>query len=175
MAVSRETLHLLRDLRAATGSQADDAVRTITDAWVQAWERLLERWQRVIDQLIADARRRGYWPAPLDIGRVDAPVGALAATDAELATLGTLVVATVAGGAAMVITAVAAAEPLIIASQVPAKLAAQFAASVGQRILPTALDVIRVRAAQAITAQSRPLGRDAAQALRRELIRGVRI
>lgn len=175
MAINRRTLRLLRDLRKAVGGEADSAVRTLAAAWVKSWGGLASGWRRAVADLIAVAQRLERWPAPMQIARVDSVASSLAATDAELAALGLLTTVTVTDGAGTVITATAAAEPAIIGSQLPAAFVDEFTMAAAQRILPSALDIIRARTTQAITAQSRPLGVDAQQAMRRELIRGVRV
>jgi hypothetical protein len=175
VAISRETLRRLLDLRRSVGGEADAAVRTLAAAWTRSWRGLAGGWQSAITDLVALAQRLERWPAPLQIARVSSVQSMLAAAEDELAALSTLTTSTVVDGAATAIAATAAAEPAIIASQLPADQAAELAASVAARILPAALDVIRTRATQAIVAQTRPLGADAEQAMRRELIRGVRV
>lgn len=175
MAISRETLRLIRNLRSAVGGFADDAVRDITRAWVAAWRTLEPLWVTVARDLVDWAQQHGRWPTPVEIARwvsveraADATVDALDALTASTTTA-------VTAGAAASITATVAAEPVVIASQVPASAQAAFAAQAAAVILPSALDVIRTRVAQAIVAQTRPLSTDAYAAVRRELVRGVEL
>lgn len=175
MAINRRTLRLLRQLRITVGSEADDAVRTLAKAWMDAWAGLANRWQVAADALITLAVQVDRWPAPVQIARIAGVDVALTATDAALAELGTQTTTVVTSGAATVVAATAAAEPAIIASQMPAAVVGEFTQRVASRILLTALDVITARTRQAIVAQTRPLSADAMEAVRRELIRGVQV
>lgn len=175
MAVTRQTLRLLRDLRAAVGRQADDAVRDLTAAWVQAWTLLAPDWRAAISDLLGWAQTHGRWPTPVELARNPLLQRALDLTAGELTNLGEQTGTAVTTGAGGVVAATAAAESGIIASQLPAAAQAQTAARAAARILPSALDAITVRIQQAITAQTRLLSSDAQAALRRELVRGIEL
>jgi SPP1 gp7 family putative phage head morphogenesis protein len=72
-----------------------------------------------------------------------------------------------------VIAATAAAEPAIMASQLPASLAAAVLETYAARIAPTALEAIALRARQQIHSGTWPLTEQATGAMRRALIVGV--
>ncbi|GGM27077.1 hypothetical protein GCM10011608_09820 [Micromonospora sonchi] len=175
MAVTSRTLQLLRAMRTAVGGYADDAVRDLAEQWTHAWRRIAPTWREAVDVLVAWAAQHGRWPTPVEIGRIEQVPAALDATTAELDALTAATIATVTAAAGLAIAATADGEPRIIASQVPAAYRNDLQRRAAQRILPSALDVIRIRVGQAITAQSRPLGADAAAAIRRELVRGVKV
>lgn len=175
MAVTSRTLRLIRALRAAVGGFADSAVRDLTAQWVTAWDRLAPTWQTAVDLLVAWAVAHGRWPTPVELARMGSVQQALADTDDALDQLGAATTSTVISAAGQAIDATADAEPDVIASQMPAAYQQDTRERVTERILPTALDAIRTRVTQAITAQTRPLSADASAAIRRELVRGVEL
>ncbi|MEV1315359.1 hypothetical protein AB0J14_04660 [Micromonospora arborensis] len=175
MAVTSRTLQLIRAMRAAVGGFADNAVRDLTAQWVAAWDRLAPTWLQAVDVLVAWAVAHGRWPTPVELARMGPVQQALADTDETLDTLGAATTATVVTAAGLAIAATAAAEPDVIASQLPAAYRQNTRERVAEQILPSALDVIRTRVTQAITAQTRPLSADASAAIRRELVRGVEL
>lgn len=173
MAVTNRTLWLLRHLRVEIGEQADDVVRRLTDAWVQAWNLLADEWRDAISLVVAVYVQTGRWPAPWQLARIERLVAAQQSTAAALAALAATTNTTAGAGAAEVIAATAAAEPAIMASQLPAQLAAAALRTYAARIAPAALEAIAVRARTQIHAETWPLTEDAVQAMRRALIAGV--
>ena len=171
--ITRRTLWLLRALRVEVGDHADDAVRQLTDAWVHAWDALDAEWRAAVDQVVALYAQTDRWPAPWQLARIDRLVAAQQQTAAALAALTATTNTTVGAGATEVIAATAAAEPAIMASQLPAALAAAAFDTYTARIAPTALEAIASRARSQIHAGTWPLSEDAVQAMRRALIAGV--
>ncbi|MFG2046146.1 phage minor head protein [Micromonospora sp. NPDC048935] len=162
-------------MRATVGGLADNAVRDLTAQWVAAWDRLAPTWQTAVDLLVAWAVAQGRWPTPVELARMGPVQQVLADTDDALNELGDATTSTVATAAAQAIVATAGAEPDVIASQLPAAYQDDTRERVTERILPSALDAIKTRVIQAITAQTRPLSADASAAIRRELVRGVEL
>lgn len=175
MAVTSRTQRLIRALRAAVGGYADNAVRDLTAQWVAAWDRLAPTWQNAVDLLVAWAVAHGRWPTPVELARMGPLQQVLADTDDALDQLAAATTTTVISAAGQAIEAAADAEPDVIASQMPAAYQQDTRERVTERILPSALDVIRTRVTQAITVQTRPLSADASAAIRRELVRGVEL
>ncbi len=173
MAVTSRTLQLIRAIRATVGGHADNTVRDLAARWVAAWDRLAPTWAQAVDALVAWALAHGRWPTPVELARVEALQQALVATDDTLDELEAATTAAVIAAASLAIAATASAEPDVIASQLPSAYRQDTRRRVASAILPSALDAIRARVAQAITAQTRPLSADASAAIRRELVRGV--
>lgn len=173
MAVTNRTLRLIRAMRATVGGYADNTVRDLAAQWVAAWDQLAPTWAQAVDVLVAWALAHDRWPTPVELVRMGPVQQALADTDDALDVLGAATATAVTAAAGLAITATAAAEPEVIASQLPPAYRQDTRQRVTARILPSALDVIRVRVTQAITAQTRPLSADASAAIRRELVRGV--
>lgn len=173
MAISRETLRQLRLLATTVGGAADDTTRQLAEAWVRAWDELAPAWQQAVADLIAKAAADGQWPPPWQLARVERLAAAVVATSAALDDLAAQTNLTTGGAAATVVAATAAAEPALLASQLPATMAATAAAGFAAKLTPTALDVIVRRTREQITARTRPLSAAAMDAVRRSLIKGV--
>ncbi|GAA4439436.1 phage minor head protein [Phytohabitans houttuyneae] len=175
VAITAETLRRLRDLASTVGGEVDDTVRSLTAAWVRAWDELDPAWRRALNDILSSAAATGAWPAPWQLYRVASVSAAAQQTEMALTALAAEAGITTSAGASTAVAATAAAEPLIIASQLPAEMAADAAAVYAAAVLPTALDVIVQRTTERITAQTRPLGRTADEAVRRALIRGIAV
>ena len=173
MAVTNRTLWLLRRLRADIGDQADGVVRELTAGWVKAWDVLADEWQRAIADAATLYLNTGQWPAPWRLARIDRLVAAQQSTAQALAALSATANTTAGAGAGEVIAATAAAEPAIMASQLPANLAAAALETYAARVAPAALEAIALRARQQIHAGTWPLTEQATEAMRRALIVGV--
>jgi hypothetical protein len=173
VAISRRTLRLLRSLRGQVGGAADDATRGLSRRWVQAWESLAASWRTAVGDVVALAARLERWPSVWDLRRLSSVQAASAASEESLAELGAATAATAAGAAADAVAATAAVEPLIVASQYPAGYRQDAEGWLRTRLLPSALDLIIARVREQITSTTRPLSAEAAEAMRRELVRGV--
>jgi SPP1 gp7 family putative phage head morphogenesis protein len=175
VAIRRDTLRRLRQLMATVGGRADATTRTLTTAWARAWDELTPAWQAAVADLIARAAADGVWPAPWQLARVERLGAAVVATASALDALAEHARSTIGDGTGEVVVAAGAAEPWLIASQLPAAAQAAAAATYAARIHPTALDVIVARTGQQVTALTRPLSAEATEAMRRALVRGVAV
>lgn len=173
MAITRRTLRLLHELRSTVGGLADNAVRDLTRAWLASWGRLEPGWRAAIGDLVGWAQQNRRWPNPVEIARHSSVLQVVSQTGDSLDELVAQATAAMADGATTAITATAAAEPGLIASQLPPDVQDSAATRAGAVILPSALDAITTRTLQAITAQTRPLSSEAQAAMRRELIRSI--
>jgi SPP1 gp7 family putative phage head morphogenesis protein len=175
VAITAGTLRRLRALAAQVGGLVDDTVRALTRNWVRTWGDLTPAWRRAINDLVSAASTAEQWPAPWQLYRIPSVATAAVRTDAALAGLAAETGTATTAGASTIVAATAAAEPLIIASQLPASMAADAAAVYAARVLPTALDLIVRRATEQITSLTRPLGPAADEAVRVALIRGIAV
>ncbi|WP_346535618.1 hypothetical protein [Micromonospora sp. DPT] len=173
MAIDRETLRLLRQLATTVGGHADETTHRLTEAWVRAWDELTPAWQSTAAEVVTRAIVDGHWPAPWQLARIERLAAAVAATSTALDGLAAQAGATIADCTGAVVAATAVAEPVLIASQLPAALATAAAAGYAVKLTPTALDVIVRRTGEQVTALTRPLSADATDAMRRSLGRGV--
>jgi len=195
VAVTRGTLRLARQLRRAVGTEADQAVRSLTAEWVTAWDRLTPAWTAAAADLVAEAVRLGHWPRPTDIARTGSAIAALQATEDALTRLARSTATTSAAAASRAVDADLDLEARIIASQAPAtEREALLAHTTGRgglltreqdrdtvnltvlsRIRTFAPDVIRQRVQGQITSTANPLPAETLEVVRRELIRGVEV
>jgi SPP1 gp7 family putative phage head morphogenesis protein len=173
VAVTDRTLWLLAELREQVGGKTDDVVRDLTAAWVTAWDEVSEAWRLAIAEIIAEFVATGVWPAPWKFARLARLNTTAVRTQQTLAVLTTTTVAAAGAGVDEVIAATVAAEPAIMASQLPAQLAAAALKTYAEKVVPSALEAIALRARQQITVTTWPLSQEATEAVRRSLIRGV--
>lgn len=172
MAVTAETLRLVRRLRVTVGAEADDATRALAKAWVQAWNELAAQWAQAADDITALQVELGRAPAAWELSRLDRLRKVLDQTERALIRLAEQTGGTVTDAAGRAVTATVQAEPAILASQLPATERA--AAAIAFDRLPTAaVEAIITRTTQQITATTRPLSAAAYQAVQRELVRAV--
>jgi SPP1 gp7 family putative phage head morphogenesis protein len=171
--VTNRTLWLLAELRDQVGGQTDNVVRDLAGAWVKAWDTLSEAWQLAIAEAVDRFLATGVWPAPWQLARLARLNATAVATQQALGVLTTTTVTAANAGVAEIIAATAAAEPVIMASQLPANLAAAALKTYSHNIVPTALEAIALRARQQITATTWPISAEATEAIRRSLITGI--
>lgn len=176
MAVTNRTLQLLHQLRVDIGAETDDVVRALTSAWVGSWDALAEAWEAAVEQLADEVEANGgTWPPAWRLSRLRLLAVALLQTETALDTLAAQTQTAAAAGAAEVVALTAAAEPLIMASQLPAAAAAAAAEAYAAAVAPSALEAIGLRARQQITSTARPLSGAAMDAIRRQLVIGVAV
>lgn len=173
MAIRTQTLTLGRQLRTTVGGYADDATRTLTAAWVAAWDALHTELVAAVNDVFAQAARFGRWPSARELARIQRLGSALDAAQETLAGLAAQAGTTITQAATRTVHDTAGAEPDIIASQLPAAERAAASARAAGRILPRALDVIVARTASQITASTRALSQPAVEAMNRQLVIGV--
>lgn len=175
MPVNQRTLWLLDQLRRTIGDHADNAVRSLTSAWLHAWDTLADEWARVVDDLFTLYAETGRWPEPWRINRLDRLTAATWRTQKALLALSAQAEATTGAGITAVVAATAAAEPEIMGSQLPARLARSAIGRYAAAVLPNALEAIVVRCKQQVTQVLWPLSNDAYEAMRRALVVGVAV
>jgi hypothetical protein len=173
MAIRTGTLTLGRQLRAKVGGEADAATRALTGAWVAAWDALYAGMETAVMDVLALAGQLGHWPPPYQLNRVDRLFRALVEAQDKLAQLGQLAGVTITDAAGRTVQTTGAAEPGLIASQLPAAGRDAASGRFARRIQPSALDVIVARTGERITAATRTLSHPAVEAMHRELVRGV--
>jgi hypothetical protein len=173
MAVRRETLRLIKALRATISSITDQQTRSLVMAWSRAWTEAAGEFDTAIAVLLAVADE-GRWPTRAQIMRSRRALAALDVAGRELQRLASQAGREIARATAEVVRETAAAQPDLIASQLPSNagdrvtLRASF-----DRVDPQTLSAIVDRTTQQVTSLTRPLSQEATAAMLRELIRGV--
>lgn len=174
MAITRETLRLVQELRRQIDRITDDSVRDLTAAWVRAWDTIAPEMLSALEELLQAGD--GQWPTRALIQRSARTQRALELIVQALSSLAGLTNSSAAAAAAAAVQAGAAGQGAIIASQLPAATGAAAATAVGFAQAPAeALAAIVNRTTQRITALSRPISAEATDAIRRELIRGMAV
>lgn len=175
MAFRADTLRQANHLRVVVGTEADQATRDLTRAWVRSWSTLAPDLRATLAEVADLAVRLGRWPRPWELARITRLAGTLTATRQALAQLSHRTGVTVTDAAGRAIQATTEAEPRLIASPLPAAEQAAAAARFAAKLHPSALDFIVTRTAGRITAASLPLSAAADEAIRRELVRGIAV
>lgn len=169
MAFTSRTLGLARAAITAVGRAVDATVRVLTAAWARAWDLLTGKFTAALESLVAGAEE---WPSRRDIERDTALQDALADAARLLQELAALSASQASSAARAATDRAAEDQANIIGSQLPPgrDIPAQPGGFHQQ-----AIATILARVQQRITVLTRPLARDADQAMRRELVRGVRL
>lgn len=171
MAVTRATLRLVQQLRARVDTVTDQQARTLTGAWVQAWNDVATDLHAALLELASEAR--GGRVSRAAAARSERLTAALAAIGAKLQDLGGQTDDTVTSGLRQAVQDAADAQADIVGSQLPP--GSQAAQTLFARADDAALDRIVERSTQRIHKETRPLARDAERAMKRELVRGVAV
>src|SRR5690606_23595610 len=104
---------------------------------MRAWDELATGWRQAILDVVARAVADGRWPPPWQLARMDRLAQAVVAATQALEALSQQAGVTVTNGAATIVAATAAAEPMVYASQLPAAVAGEAAAQFAGRISPS--------------------------------------
>jgi len=170
MAVTRETLRLLGQIRIQIANTVDGIVEDLVRSWAYSWNLVLRDWQDAIADL-QNAAGDNTWPTRSQVLRAERAQRALEATYAGLQRLGEHAGITITAGVSQV-TQAAAGHLDIIASQLPAD----------QRVIMRGLLVradteqinqIILRTQEQVTKLVAPVAGDAFDTIRETLIRGV--
>ena len=166
---------LLAQLRRAVGVQTDDAVRSLTRAWVTAWDQLSDTWTGAIGDVVARIEATGELPTAAGWDRLERLTAARAASERALQALTVAAGQYIGAGTLAIVTATAEAEPQIMSSQLPTRLAASALRRYAARILPSALESIVVRCRQQVTQRLWPLSAEATGNMKRALTVGLAV
>lgn len=170
MAITAETLRIAAQLRRQVGSIVDDVTRSLTAAWVKAWDEILFEVVAAIGELLQIGD--GQWPTRRQIEHTARVVRALDVIGATLERLAALTRSQTVEGATQAARLGLHAQGDLIASQLPYGSTQAAAARYGVQ-QPDAIDAIVRRTAEQINARHWPLAEEATAAMKRELARGV--
>lgn len=170
MAVTKETLAILAQQRAALATITDEQTLALTRAWVDAWDVLGPEFDAAITELLAAAKNGTVTAA--EVARSIRLRKALVLAGDKLAELADLTEVTAANDTAQAALAGAQSQIDVIASQLPPNPAV---APAFTRVDPKVLDAIVTRTTQNIHAATKPLDHDVERAMKQELIRGIAV
>jgi len=170
MAITADTLRIAEQLRRQVGSIVDGVTRSLTAAWVRAWDEVVFEVVAAIGELLQAGN--GNWPTRRQIERTARAVRALDVIGQTLERLAALTRSQTVTGATEAARLGFQTQGDLIASQLPYGSTQAYAARY-QRQQPDAIDAIVRRTAEQINARRWPLAEEATRRMKQELIRGV--
>lgn len=172
MAIRRRTITLSKELRIVLSNIDATTTRSIVEAWVRAWDLTENEWLAAINDLIALGQ--GQWPSRAQVLRATAAIRALDIATQEVVHLADFTGVTVVTAARQMTDDVALWQGRLIASQMPTQ-AGDFNDLVVQfgRVDANAIGAIVERTAEQVTALTKPLSKQATEAMKQALVRGV--
>jgi hypothetical protein len=173
VAITDRTLAQAAALRDTVGGVADDATRTLTAAWVKAWDDLTGQWRTATADITARQAELGRYPYPWELSRLATVQQALRATEQQLVVLGQHANAQITDAAGNAVAATVEREPHIIASQLPAALVTAAVTLYTSRLTTHTVDAVNARIGHGIAALTRPIARSTYDAVQREVARGI--
>lgn len=167
MAITHETMRLVAEMRAAVDRLADGAHRSLTAAWVRAWDQLAFDFTLALDDLLQI--RDDRWPTRAQIQRATRAQWALETTQRALERLAAQARTEITAAAHAGIGLGAAGQQNIVESQMPPGFRGLRFNQVPEDQLAAIVD----RTTQQITAVTWPISQAATQSIRNQLIRGM--
>jgi SPP1 gp7 family putative phage head morphogenesis protein len=168
VAITADTLRMVNALRAAQGQLLDSRARTLTAAWVRAWDSLAPALTAGLDDALAAVEAGRPLPRSVVL-RTRRLMLSLEATRMQLEQLEQAAEKGAHADVAAAVPPAAAQQADLIGSQLPPS------AWHPKDAQPSALDAIVARAQQQITSLARPLSDEAYRAMTRQLIRGIAV
>jgi SPP1 gp7 family putative phage head morphogenesis protein len=174
VAITRETLRLVEEVRATVGQLTDGVTRRLTEVWVRAWDQLASDFVAALDEVLA-ATGGGQWPTRKQIQQATRLQQAIEATARALGALVEVVRAET--GAAILASADAGgnAQAAVIASQYPTQLSRAALLAEFSKFTERDLAAVVARTSQRIHSLTMPLPADTVRVMKQELVRGVAV
>lgn len=172
MPFTRETVRISDQLRVRLDHQTATLVRQLVEAWARAWTQVEPVWEAAIAELV-EASSNGQWPTARQIARADQARRALEIVTREILGLAEFTGVTVLASTREVTGETALWQARLIASQYPVdeQTATLFARLT--RVDQAAIGAIVERSQDQIESRKKPLARDAREAMKQALVRGV--
>lgn len=172
MAITRHTIRVSDQLRIRLNNQVNAAVRELVIAWARAWTEVEPVWEAAIAELV-EASKNGRWPTAAQIRRADTARRALEVVTREILGLAEFTGVTVMASTREVAAEVGWWQAQLITSQYPTSEQTLDLFIRLARVDPFAISAIVERTSGQIESLKRPLARDAREAMRQALVRGV--
>lgn len=172
MPITRNTIRISAQLRIRLDEQVDVAVRELVQAWARAWTQVEPVWEAAIADLVENSRD-GRWPTARQIARADQARRAMEVVTREILDLAEFTGVTVLASTREVTAETALWQARLIASQYPVDEQTATLLATLRRVDPQAIGAIVERTTEIIESRKRPLARDAREAMRQALVRGV--
>jgi SPP1 gp7 family putative phage head morphogenesis protein len=168
MAVTAETLRLQARLRRQLKKITDAQTRAFVSAWVDAWDEIAPD----LTAILAEMLEAGDRVTAAQLMRSARLRSALSVVATHLAELSRQTSIRITGDLPAVVADAGVAQAAIVASQLPRRQDL-VALDAWSRVDARQIEAIVARSTHQITARHYPLAKDATEAVRRELIRGV--
>lgn len=168
MAITAKTVRLTQQLRRDLAKITNQHTRTLTGAWVDAWDIVSGDLENAVNELIANAQ--GGMLSRATILRSRRLQLALAAIAAKLEQLSIDAGRLITDDLPAVVRSAGEAQEAIIASQLPK---GELDLVGWPRVDPKAIDAIVQRSTERITSGLWPLSSEADAVVRREIVRGI--
>lgn len=166
MAITQETLRLVEETRAMLEELAAGPTRSLTAAWIRAWDTLVWQFGDAILDLIRVGGDR--WPTRAEIDRAGRSQQALYTARRALEQLAEQARNEIAAAAATAIHTGVTGQEGLITSQLPASSRLRF-----NTVAENELAAMVERTAQQIHAVTWPLSDQAVEAMHQQLVRGM--
>ena len=173
MAWTSETTRLAVGLRRFINGIVDEQTRDLVAAWARGWDEISVDLHDALNDLAATVAT-GQRITRTQLIRSSKLHQALAVMGDQLEHLAAQAGIRVTGDLQQLVLQAGSAQAHLIASQLPAALAADMVAG-WDRVDVRQIDAIVRRSTQHITARTRPISADAMAVVRRELVRGVTV
>lgn len=167
MSITTDTLGVIERYRAATGQIIDDHTRTLTAAWVDAWNQVADDLDNALDALTATAV-----PTRSQIRRSRKLAAALDAIGAQLDALARQTGIVIVGTLPTAMELAGTTHAALLATQAPGG-AGTWLVTDWDRVDPRAIASIIGRTTSQIHASTWPLSDSAVASMRANLIRGL--
>lgn len=169
MAVTRETLRLLGQIRIRVANTVDATTDDLVRSWAYGWQLVAGDWEAAVAEL--QAIGDGKWPTRAQVLRASRAQAALEATYEGLMALTDTAGVTITTGLTDVVDA-ARGQVDVIGSQLPQTTTINLSTQL-LRADPRQIEAILVRTQGQITKDLAPVAGDAFDTLRETLVRGV--
>lgn len=170
MPITPETLRVAEQMRAAVSGIIDNTTRSLTAAWVRAWDQIAFDVIAAIGELLQIGG--GKWPSRRQIEHTARVISALDVIGQTLQRLAVLTHTETVTAATQAARVGAEGQNTLVASQLPYGSTKALAARYHVQ-QPDAIDAIVRRTAEQINAKHWPLADEATERMKRELVRGV--
>ena len=171
MSVTDRTLRAAENVRRTVNRQVNGVTRSLTAAWVQAWDEVVGEWRAALAELVA-ASADGGWPSRGALTRFDRAQQAIEITHKRLLELYAEAGQTISAKLPEVTAEAAQWEARLIGSQLPPNASVVLGVTF-DRVDPIALEAIVTRTTQQVNSALWPLAAEATAAMHGELVRGI--
>lgn len=168
MATTRETLREMRAVRIRVLAQTTATERALAARWGSAWAEVAAEWRLLVDEIIEQAVD-GEWPSRWKLARMERATNALRVSQEALDAMIAKAQLDITGDLRRLVDEADEITRALVGTQLPEDW------SEWTHVSRSATNSIVERATKQVTARTWPLSRQAAEAMKSSLIRGVQL